>query len=198
MERLKLDEFRKHHKLAADIARYIGKEIHIAYESKNRVVEYTCEAFARKRTGLDLFEYYSQGIMEYRLTGGWGITKMGGIVIVNECDGWDTRIFGWKKDDDLINWVKDDDTMPQGFRKLVSYKNTYIINARNGSELEWGINLGDKLKSPNCTFERDRRLEKQKREEMKVMREKAVFALQQGAEAAAAVAEAARQRSTGN
>lgn len=198
MERLKLDEFRKHHKLAADIARYIGREIYITYESKNRVVEYTCESFSRKRTGLSLFDYYSQGIMEYRLTGGWGITKMGGIVIVNEYDGWDTRIFGWKKDDDLINWVKDDDTMPQNFRRLVSYKNSYIRDAKNGNELEWGINLGDKLKNPNCTIERDRRLEKQKREEMKVMREKAVFALQQGAEAAAAVAGAARQRSAGN
>lgn len=198
MERLKLDEFRKHHKLAADIARYIGREIYITYESKNRVVEYTCESFSRKRTGLSLFDYYSQGIMEYRLTGGWGITKMGGIVIVNEYDGWDTRIFGWKKDDDLINWVKDDDTMPQNFRRLVSYKNSYIRDAKNGNELEWGINLGDKLKNPNCTIDRDIRLEKQKREEMKVMREKAVFALQQGAEAAAAVAGAARQRSAGN
>ena len=29
--------------------------------------------------------------MEYRLTGGWGITTMGGVVIVNESDSWDTR-----------------------------------------------------------------------------------------------------------
>jgi hypothetical protein len=198
MERLKLDEFRNHHRLAADIARYIGKEIYITFESRDRVVEYMCEAFSRKRTNLNLFDYYSQGIMEYRLTGGWGITKMGGVVIVNETDSWDTRILGWKKDDDMINWVKDDDTLPHNFKKLVDYKNTYIRNAKNRNELEWGINLGDKLKNPNCTFDRDRRLEKQRREEMKVIRERAVFALKQGAEAAAAVAAEARQRSAGN
>ena len=72
MECLKLDDFRKHHRIAADIARFIGKNIGIHFKSKNRVVEYTCEVFSRQRTELNLFDYYSQGIMEYRLTGGWG------------------------------------------------------------------------------------------------------------------------------
>jgi|TARA_A100001391_G_C4951764_1_gene247387 hypothetical protein len=198
MERLKLDEFRKHHKLAADIARFIGKGINIQFSSKDRVVEYTCDLFSRKRTGLSLFDYYSQGIMEYRLTGGWGITTMGGVVIVNESDSWDTRILGWKKDDDNLKWVKsDNDDLPKGFKKLVDYKDTYLKPSKPGDELIWGINLGDKLKYPNCTIERDRKLEKQRREEMVLMRERAVAALQTGAEAAAAVADAATRRLQG-
>jgi len=194
MESLKLDEFRKHHRVAADIARFIGKGIHIGYTSKNRVVEYTCESFYRKRTGLNLFDYYSQGIMEYRLTGGWGITRLGAVVIVNENDSWDTRIKGWKYDDDNLNWVEDKNEMPDGFKKLIDYKDNYMEPLKAGDELIWGINLGDKLKYPNCTIERDRKLEKQKREEMKLMRDRAVAALQSGAEAAAAVAAQASNR----
>ena len=97
MEWLKLDAFRKHHRVAADIARFIGKSIYIEYRSTDRVVEYATDTFSRKRTNLNLFDYYSQGIMEYRLTGGWNITKLGGVVIVNENDSWDTRILGWKR-----------------------------------------------------------------------------------------------------
>lgn len=195
MECLKLDDFRKHHRIAADIARFIGKGIGIHYKSTNRVVEYTCEMFSRQRTELSLFDYYSQGIMEYRLTGGWGITSYGGVVIVNETDKWDTRILGWKKDDDNIHWVKTNNQMPKNFKKLVEYKDTYMHPVKKGDELIWGINLGDKLKNPNSTFIRDQNLEKQRRDEMKLMREKAVVALQTGAEAAAAVARAAQQRS---
>ena len=198
MNKLKLDEFRKHHMVAADIARFIGKGINIEFSSKDRVVEYTCDKFSIQRTGLNLFEYYSQGIMEYRLTGGWGITSMGGIVIVNESDSWDTRILGWEMDDDNLKWVKsNNDDLPKGFKKLVYYKDTYMKPSKAGDELIWGINLGDKLKNPNCTIERDSRLEKKRREEMVLMREKAVAALQKGEEAAAAVADAATKRLLG-
>ena len=69
--------------------------------------------------------------------------------------------------------------------------------SKPGDELVWGINLGDKLKYPNCTIERDRKLEKQRREEMVLMRERAVAALQTGAEAAAAVADEASRRLQG-
>jgi len=196
MERLKLDEFREHHRIAADIARFIGKGIGIHYKSTNRVVEYTCDTFSKQRTELSLFDYYSQGIMEYRLTGGWGITSYGGVVIVNETDSWDTRILGWEKDDDNLKWVKsDNDDLPKDFKKLVEYKSTYMKPAKKGDELIWGINLGDKLKYPNNTYERDQNLEKQRRDEMRLIRDKAVVAMQTGAEAAAAVARAAQQRS---
>ena len=201
MEWLKLDEFRKHHQVAADIARFIGKSINIEYRSTNRVVEYAADTFSRKRSALNLFDYYSQGIMEYRLTGGWNITKLGGVVIVNENDSWDTRILGWKKDDDNLKWIQDGSKMPNGYKRLVEYKDTYLKPSKEGDELIWGINLGDKLKNPNETFFRDRnlekKLEKQKREEMRVLREGVAAALEASTEEARAVADEATKRLLG-
>ena len=193
-QQLLLDEFRTHHKLAADIARFIGREIGIAFTSKDRIVRYSCNNYYIQRSTLNLYDYYSQAIMEYRLTGGWSITRLGGKILVNADDEWDTKVMGWKMDDDNLKMVQDKSTeMPKGYKPLVDYKDNYII----GGVLIWGFNLGDKMKIPNRTYERDRKLEKQRRDEMRLMRERAAAALQTGAEAVAAVADEATRRLQG-
>ena len=91
--------------------------------------------------------------------------------------------------------------MPNGYKRLVEYKDTYLKPSKEGDELIWGINLGDKLKNPNETFFRDRnlekKLEKQKREEMRVLREGVAAALEASTEEARAVADEATKRLLG-
>lgn len=160
MDQEKLDDFRRDHKLAADIARFIGKEIGIVFQSKDRVVTYSCDNFYMKRSTLNLYDYYSQAIMEYRLTGGWSMTRLGGKILVNANNEWDTCIVGWKLDDDNLKMVQDKSTeTPKGYKPLVEYKDNYII----GGMLIWGFNLGDKMKNPNATYRRDKKLEHKKR-----------------------------------
>lgn len=191
MDQENLDDFRKHHKLAADIARFIGKEIGIAFESKERVVRYTCDNYYIQRSTLSLNDYYSQGIMEYRLTGGWSITRLGYKLLVNPEDEWDIKILGWKMDDDCLKMVEDKSKeMPEGYKALVDFKDNYIIDG----VLIWGFNLGDKMKNPNNTYQRDQRLEQQKRVSSQKKRDLITRSLQTGAEAAAAVADAAKAR----
>ena len=191
MDQENLDDFRKHHKLAADIARFIGKEIGIAFESKERVVRYRCDNYYIQRSTLSLNDYYSQGIMEYRLTGGWSITRLGYKLLVNPEDEWDIKILGWKMDDDCLKMVEDKSKkMPKGYKPLVDFKDNYIIDG----VLIWGFNLGDKMKNPNQTYERDKRLEQQKRVSSQKKRDLITRSLQTGAEASAAVADAAKAR----
>jgi hypothetical protein len=179
-QQLLLDEFRRHHKLAADIARFIGREIGIVFESKNRVVRYSCNNYYIQRSTLDLYDYYSQAIMEYRLTGGWSITRLGGKIIVNANDEWDTKIMGWKMDDDNLKMVQDKSTeTPKGYKALVDYKDNYIV----GGVLIWGFNLGDKMKIPNQTYERDLKLEQNQREKIQRRKDLLTKSLQMGAAA---------------
>jgi hypothetical protein len=180
-QQLLLDEFRRHHKLAADIARFIGRENGIVFNSKDRVVRYSCNHYYMKRSTLDLYDYYSQAIMEYRLTGGWGITRLGGKILVNADDEWDTKIMGWKLDDDNLKMVQDKSIeTPKGYKPLVDYNDNYII----GGVLLWGFNLGDKMKIPNQTHIRDHKLEQQERDKRKKTKDIFTKSLLMGAAAA--------------
>ena len=164
-------------------------EICIAFESIESVVIYRCDNYYIQRSTLSLNDYYSQGIMEYRLTGGWSITRLGGKILVNADDGWDTKIMGWKMDDDNLKMVQDKSTeIPKGYKQLVDYTDNYII----GGVLIWGFNLGDKMKIPNRTYERDLKLEQKQRDKIKRTKDLITRGLQTGAEAAAEVARQAQ------
>ena len=182
----KLIDFRVQHRVGADIARGIGKKICMWFEKVKNDVYFTNVSFYREKSGLNSFDFFSQGIMEYRLLGQVGLTTYGRKIYVNQ--NYDLRIEGYKFDEETGKFLMTDEKMPNEFFPLVELQHRYLNwDEENKSSIIWKINKGDKPKRPN---RKSREQEKKERQEEKEQQERMLETLEAAAtEAVASVLE---------
>jgi len=187
----RLIDFRNKHRVGADIARSIGKKISMLFERVKNEVYFTNKSFYREKTGLNSFDFFSQGIMEYRLLGQVGLTTYGRKIYVNQ--NYDIKIEGYKYDEETGKFLMTDEKMPNEFFPLVELQHRYVKDYEDDNmykvsyNLIWGKNKGDKPTRPN----RKSQLQEQKeRQEEKEQQERMLETLQATAtEAVASVLE---------
>jgi len=149
----KLIDFRNQHRLGADIARSIGKKLHMHFEKIKNDVYFTNTSFFREKTGYNSFDYFSQGIMEYRLLGQVGLTTIGRKIYVNQ--NYEIKIEGYKFDDETGKYLMNEETIPKEFYPLVELQHKYVKDYEDDNmfkvsyNLIWGKNKGDKPMRPN-------------------------------------------------
>lgn len=192
MEWHKLFDFRMEHKVAADIAKGIGKKLGIRFERVRNEVYFTADGnFYKDKSGLSGYDFFSQGIMEYRLLGTTGITAIGRKIYVNE--DYQIKLEGLKYDDETGRYLISDEPVGADFIELVSIKAKYLKNvAERGYDYRviWGENLGDKPKPPNQKSDWQRQKEREEEQE----RQERLLALMEGAAAEAVEALTERQQ----
>lgn len=182
----KLIDFREQHRVGADIARSIGRKISMWFERVKNDVYFTNVSFYREKSGLNSFDFFSQGIMEYRLLGQVGLTTYGRKIYVNQ--NYDIRIEGYKFDEETGKFLMTDEKMPNEFFPLVELQHRYLNwDEDSKSSIIWKINKGDKPKRPN---RKSREQEKKERQEEKEQQERMLETLEAAAtEAVASVLE---------
>lgn len=185
-------DFRIEHKVAADIAKGIGKKLGIRFERVRNEVYFTADGnFYKEKSGLNGYNFFSQGIMEYRLLGTTGLTAIGRKIYVDE--DYQIKLEGLKYDQDTGRYLVSDEPVGAEFIELVSIKAKYLIcSAERGYDYKviWGKNLGDKPKPPNQKTYRQHQREQEQEQE----RQERLLALMEGAAAEAVEAFTERQQ----
>lgn len=149
----KLIDFRNKHRVGADIARSIGKKLNMHFEKIKNDVYFTNTSFFREKTGYNSFDYFSQGIMEYRLLGQVGLTTIGRKIYVNQ--NYEIKIEGYKFDDETGKYLMNEEKIPKEFYPLVELQHKYVKDYEDDNmfkvsyNLIWGKNKGDKPMRPN-------------------------------------------------
>lgn len=149
----KLIDFRNQHRVGADIARSIGKKLNMHFEKIKNDVYFTNTSFFREKTGYNSFDYFSQGIMEYRLLGQVGLTTIGRKIYVNQ--NYEIKIEGYKFDDETGKYLMNEEKIPKEFYPLVELQHKYVKDYEDDNmfkvsyNLIWGKNKGDKPMRPN-------------------------------------------------
>jgi len=161
----KLIDFRIKHRVGADIARGIGKKISMLFEKVKNEVYFTNKSFYREKTGFNSFDFFSQGIMEYRLLGQVGLTANGRKIYVNQ--NYDIKIEGYKYDEETGKFLMNDEKISNEFYPLVELQHRYVKDYEDDNmykvsyNLIWGKNKGDKPTRPNRKSPRQEQKEKE-------------------------------------
>jgi len=164
----KLIDFRNKHSVGADIARSIGKKLSMLFEKVKSDVYFTNKSFFREKTGLNSFDFFSQGIMEYRLLGQVGLTQYGRKIYVNQ--NYDLKIEGYRFDEETGKFLMTDEKMSNEFFPLVELQHRYLNWNEDKCSILWKENKGDKPMRPNRKSvwqeQKERQGEKEQQERM--------------------------------
>jgi len=161
----KLIDFRIKHRVGADIARSIGKKLKKHFEKIKNDVYFTNTSFFREKTGFNSFDYFSQGIMEYRLLGQVGLTTIGRKIYINQ--NYDIKIEGYKFDEETGKFLMTEEKISNEFYPLVELQHRYVKDYEDDNmykvsyNLIWGKNKGDKPTRPNRKSSWQERKEKE-------------------------------------
>ena len=123
------------------------------FEKIKNDVYFTNTSFFREKTGYNSFDYFSQGIMEYRLLGQVGLTTIGRKIYVNQ--NYEIKIEGYKFDDETGKYLMNEEKIPKEFYPLVELQHKYVKDYEDDNmfkvsyNLIWGKNKGDKPMRPN-------------------------------------------------